>query len=703
MTAYPQKTRGRIGACLTLGLLSLSLHAAPAWALKSSEAQSDTVVEIIDRLEERHYSKQKFDDEMSSRYLDKYIEMLDPSRSYFFAGDIEGYEKYRTRFDDDLKKGDLKIPFEMYDRLYLHMKTRLSWLIGELESEERKFDFSKDEKLLIDRAEAPWPVDKASADAIWTKRLKGAILSLMLAGKSEAEARETLVKRYTNQLNRISQRDQSDAFELMVNALTLLYDPHTSYHAPRTMENFDISMRLSLEGIGAVLQTEDEHTKVVKLVAGGPAFKQGDLKVADKIISVGQGENGELVDVIGWRLDEVVKLIRGPKTTTVRLELLRKGQEKSRVVAIRRDQVKLEDQAASKRVMEVSDGEDIKKVGVIDIPTFYMDFDAWRRGDPNYRSTTSDVYRLIQELEKEQIDGLIIDLRNNGGGSLIEATNLTDLFIDPGPVVQIRHKSRPIDRRQRSRQRAYYTGPVVVLINRLSASASEIFAGAIQDYQRGLVVGSQSFGKGTVQTLTPLEVGQLKVTESKFYRVSGDSTQHRGVHPDIELPAMVDKSEVGESSYDNALPWDQIHAVAHSYYFPVNDLAKPIAKQHQERIKADPDFIYLQEQRLLMDSVRNQTYLSLNKADRLAERETREAQQLAIENKRRGAKGLEPLKELDGEELDDEKLEGDLEANEQAASDDETEEPDPLLAETGNILLDFSRAVTERRAAKLEK
>ena len=677
--------------------------AIPVEPLTATKNQSATTIEIVKTLAERHYRNQPLDDKMSGRYLDQYIDTLDPGKVYFFASDLDEFNKQRFNFDDDLRKGKLTTSFAIFDRYRQHMNSRLEWLIDELISEDAEFVFDGDDVLYIDRSEADAPKDKAEADNLWRKRLTSSLLSLKLADKTVAEAKDTLLRRYKQQLKRLKQQDSADAFEVMINSLAMLYDPHTSYLSPRTLENFNINMSLSLEGIGAVLQSEDDFTKVVKLVAKGPADKQGDLKVSDKIISVGQGVDGELVDVVGWRLDEVVKLIRGPKETVVRLEVIpaKAGvRATSEVIKINRGKVKLEDQAAQKAVFELSNGKEVYRLGVIDIPAFYMDFDAFSRRDPNFKSTTRDVLKLLAELKQEKVDGIVLDLRNNGGGSLQEATTLTDLFVDPGPVVQIRQTTQKISRHHISKARAQYRGPLVVLINRFSASASEIFAGAIQDYGRGIIIGDQSFGKGTVQSLAPLKEGRLKITESKFYRISGDSTQHRGVIPDVVFPTMVDKEDVGESSYDTALPWDQIHAVPHSQYFDIDQWVPALQKQHDLRAPKDPDYTFLIDQWGLIEQARKRTTISLNEKVRLEQQQDIESQQLSIENKRRKGKGLSIYKTF--AEID-EIVEGD-EPSEPAESDTKINpDKDPLLTEAGYILVDFIDILKEYRAPKVAK
>lgn len=686
-------------------ILSSAINASPIEPLKPSKDQSATTIEIVKTLAERHYRNQPLNDDLSSRYLDHYIEMLDPNKMYFFASDIEGFERYRKTFDNELPKGKLDASFEIFDRYRQHMNSRLEWLLEELTSDDAEFNFDSDDIMYVDRSDAEWPKDKASADEIWRKRLISSLLSLKLAKKTPEEAEKTLIRRYQQQLKRLKQQDSDDAFEVMVNALTLLYDPHTSYLAPRTLENFNINMSLSLEGIGAVLQTEDEFTKVVKLVPKGPADKQGGLKVSDKIISVGQGSEGVLVDVVGWRLDDVVNLIRGSKDTVVRLEIIQAkagANAPTAIVKINRGQVKLEDQAAQKAVFELTDGKEVFRIGVIDIPAFYMDFDAYQRRDPNFKSTTRDVLRLLRELEDENVDGIVLDLRNNGGGSLHEATTLTDLFVDPGPVVQIRQTSQTVSRHHKSRSRAQYRGPLVVLINRLSASASEIFAGAIQDYGRGVIVGDQSFGKGTVQSLTPIKDGSLKVTESKFYRISGDSTQHRGVVPDVNLPTLIDKNDVGESSYDTALPWDKIHAVPHAKYFDISKWVPQLQSQHDLRANKDPDYTFLVDQWALVEEARKRKTISLNEKSRKLEQQALELDQLSIENKRRSAKGLETYKtyaDIDG-------VEGEA-ADDSEKPEEEEVDPkinpakDPLLTAAGYILVDFIAILKRDQAPKV--
>jgi carboxyl-terminal processing protease len=674
---------------LLLGISSLSL-ADKVEVLKPTGDQSKATVELIKKLDDEHYRDQEFNDALSSRYFDAYLKSLDSARNFFLQTDITEFEKFRKSFDDDYKKGKLNSSFLIYNRFNERMIQRLEKVVKELDNPKTKFDFDVEESIELDREKATWPANEAEADKLWHKYLKSNLLNSLLSGKKLEESKTTLRKRYANQLRRLKQQTSEEAFSLMMNSLTTLYDPHTNYLSPENAENFDISMSLELQGIGAVLQSDEDYTKVSSLVAGGPAQKQGQLKPNDKIISIAQGADGEFVDVVGWRLDEVVKLIRGPKDTIVRLEVIPADPTATvnKTISIKRETVKLEDQAAKKAIFEVKNGEDTFKLGVIDIPTFYMNFEAYQKGDPNYKSTTRDVYNLLNELNKEKVDGIIIDLRDNGGGSLPEAAMLTDLFVDPGPVVQIRQSDNTISRNYRAYQPAVYRAPIAVLINRLSASASEIFAGAIQDYGRGIIIGTTTFGKGSVQNLVDLKHGRLKITEAKFYRISGDSTQHRGVIPDVQLPSLLDPNEIGESSYDNALPWDRIHPAPHQKYYTISKYLPKIETAHQERMAKDPEFIFLNKQSEMFKEASEKKAVSLRLATRQEEQKKMEKRALDNENQRRVAKGEKPyadyaaLKAANGgdENEDAPPKEADKEIN---------PKEDPYLMEAGHILADF--------------
>lgn len=672
-------------------LISLALPGLATVAeLKPTAEQSKAVVDLVEKLNKEHYRDQEFNDALSSRYFDEYLKSLDSAKNFFLQTDVAEFEKYRKTFDDDYKKGQLDNSFAIYNRFNKRMVERLEKVIKTLDDPKTKFDFDVEESIVIDREKAVWPANAAEADKLWHQYLKSNLLNSMLSDKTLEESKTTLRKRYANQLRRLKQQTPEEAFSVMMNSLTTLYDPHTNYLSPENAENFDISMSLELQGIGAVLQSDEDYTKVSSLVVGGPAQKQGQLKPNDKIVSIAQGADGEFVDVVGWRLDEVVKLIRGPKGTIVRLEVMPADPTATanKQITIKRETVKLEDQAAKKAVFDVKNGDSTFKLGVIDIPTFYMNFEAYQKGDPNYKSTTRDVYNLLNELNKEKVDGIIIDLRDNGGGSLPEAAMLTDLFVDPGPVVQIRQNDDTVSRNYRAYQPAVYRAPVAVLINRLSASASEIFAGAIQDYGRGIVIGSTTFGKGSVQNLVDLKHGRLKITEAKFYRISGDSTQHRGVIPDVTLPSLLDPDQIGESSYDNALPWDRIHPAPHQNYYNISKYLPRIETAHQERMANDPDFIYLNKQSEIFKEASAKKEVSLRLTTRKEEQKQLETRMLKMENELRTAKGEKPyadyaaLKKAKGGDESEEEPE-------QEKSKEINPKEDPYLMEAGHILADF--------------
>jgi carboxyl-terminal processing protease len=712
-------------ALVLSGLFSLSFTAS-VMAIAPIEKQSDQTAlyrEILDRLATRHYRGQDLNDDLSQRYLSSYMDMLDPSKSYFLQSDVDEFKQWTNKLDDLARRGDVSPGFVMYNRLRDRMLAQVTANIALLES-DYVLDYTIDETIVLDGEERQWLQSASEQQDYWRKRVKDSMIRLLLNDKDPEKARELLLKRFNNRITQMEQRDSQDVFELYVNALASLYDPHTAYYSPRGTENFQINMSLSLEGIGAELRTEDEYTKVARVIPGGPADLQGILKAQDRIISVGQGDE-ELVDVIGWRIDDVVHLIRGAKDSVVRLELIEGGNDSSdstKIIAIVRDKVKLEEKSAKSKIIEIhQNGVDLK-LGVIDIPAFYMDFEAYMKRDPDYKSTTRDVDRLLTELLEEQVDGIVLDLRNNGGGSLREATMLTDLFIDTGPVVQIRNAYQQVSRNQRASARGAYTGPLLVLINRLSASASEIFAGALQDYDRAVVVGSQSFGKGTVQDITGLSSGQLKLTVSKFYRVSGASTQHRGVVPDIQFPSLYDIDKVGESHKDNALPWDNIHSVPF----------KPAPSA------SDPDFVHLVDNLELRNSWDAEKAISLSLEKRRTRRSDWDTEKFLLENKRRKNKGLELYADVeawkgDNKETDEDEIiaetdtegslesaegslefvegslepaEGSLESAEgPSVKEDEEEkdiaESDPMLYEAGNILADQIRLLNKSTSRQL--
>ncbi|ANC83025.1 tail-specific protease [Pseudomonas putida] len=680
-----------LAVMIGLGSLTLGGNAAAANKWDSLQPDRDEIVaslNVVELLKRHHYSKPPLDDARSAIIYDSYIKLLDPARSYFTAADIAEFDKWKTQFDDFLKSGNLDPGFTIYKRYLDRVKQRLDFALAELNKGVDKIDFTTNETLLIDRKDAPWMKNQAELDDLWRKRVKDEVLRQKIAGKEPKQIQETLIKRYKNQLARLDQTRAEDIFQAYINTFAQSYDPHTNYLSPDNAENFDINMSLSLEGIGAVLQSDNDQVKIVRLVPAGPAAKTKQVAPADKIIGVAQG-NKEMVDVVGWRLDEVVKLIRGPKGSVVRLEIIpasnAPSDQTSKIVSITREAVKLEEQAAKKSVLKLKqDGRDYK-LGIIEIPAFYLDFKAYRAGDPEYKSTTRDVKKLLTELQKEKVDGVVIDLRNNGGGSLQEATELTSLFIEKGPTVLVRNSDGRVDVLEDENPGAFYKGPLALLVNRLSASASEIFAGAMQDYHRALIIGGQTFGKGTVQTIQPLNHGELKLTLAKFYRVSGQSTQHQGVLPDIDYPSIIDTKEIGESALPEAMPWDTIRPVVKPAADPFRPFLAQLKAQHEARSDKDAEFTYIRDRLALTQKLMNEKTVSLNEQERRARHDSIEAKQLALENTRRKAKGEEPLKELKKEDEDALPVE------------DENTKPedDAYLAETGRILIDYLSASTK--------
>jgi len=633
------------------------------------------VSEVMDR---QHYRQAALDDKLSSQIYERYLDALDGNRSYLLASDIAEFEGYRYKLDDAIKSADLEPAFAIFSRLQQRNRERIDYALALLEAEP---DFALDEDFAFDRSEQPWPAGVDELDELWRKRVKNDALSLALAGKDWAETQDVLRKRYQRLAKRIDQVSADDVFEIFMNAYSHVFDPHSNYLSPRNSEEYNIAMSLSYEGIGASLQLIDDYVTIVNILPGGPAAADGSIKPNDRITGVGQGEDGMFTDVVGWRLDDVVQLIRGPIDTVVRLQILPAGAvpgAPETVVELVRNKVTLEAQAARKELRTTTRGDDEVRIGIIDVPSFYQDYQARVAGESDYRSTTRDVRRLIGELRAEDIETLVIDLRNNGGGHLSEATGLVGLFIEEGPVVQLRETGGRIEVLDDPEPGLAWDGPLVVLVNRASASASEIFAGAIQDYGRGLVVGQQTYGKGSVQNLYPLDryalgpksgFGQLTVTIGKYYRVTGDSTQHRGVSPDIELPSLISTTEVGESTRDSALPWDRIRPADFSRRAGVEGGLALIDRAHEARVKADADFTALQGDLESVERLRSQKTISLNLEYRRAERQAMEQERLARENARRSARGLEPLGSP--EELD------------------AAEQPDAVLAEAAEIAADL--------------
>ncbi|WP_234283454.1 MULTISPECIES: carboxy terminal-processing peptidase [Halomonadaceae] len=678
-------------AVLTLALLSWCAQLALAAQIQPGEEQRQAAVEVAESLRYGHYADTAIDDDWSRLAFERYLDILDGQRAFLLESDVEEFRHLETRIDDMLFEGELEPAYQLYQRYHDRAENRFEWLLDTLD-EGLNFTYETDMRLDLDRRDADWATSEAELEELWRKRLKNDALTLDISGQDEEQVENNLRQRYEGQLTRLRQTNGEDVFGLFMAAVTSSIDPHTEYLSPRQGESFDIQMRLSLEGIGAMLQSDGEYVKVTSLVPGGPADRAGVLEPADRIVGVGQEDEEKTVNVVGMRLDEVVDLIRGPKGTVVRLDVVPAeavDMTRSHTVEITRDTVDLEDQAAHGEVIEVERDDGVKRIGVITIPTFYVDFDAWQAGAEEFRSTTRDVAREVERLKGEGVDGIMLDLRNNGGGALQEANSLLGLFIDRGPTVQVRDARGRISLYGDTETGTLYDGPLAVLVNRLSASASEIFAGAIQDYGRGLVLGSATFGKGTVQTLNDLSHGQIKLTRAKFYRISGESTQNRGVEPDILFPDMVDPERIGESSLDNALAWDTVQAVQYRHYGEPWEYLETLRSRHRERAESHPNFVYLKERVELARRMREEhTSVSLDRERRQREVESRDAEQLALENRRRKALGLEPLDEL-------------IDARSEAGE-EETERDEPVdrvqVTEAAAILADYAE-LTERRLA----
>ena len=664
--------------------------AASSGELVPSERHRRVMRLVSEVVERQHYRQAALDDAMSSQIFERYLEALDGNRSYLLASDIAQFEPLRYQLDDAIQKADAGPAFTIFTRFQERNREVLRHAIALLDVEP---DFKIDESFRFDRADEGWPASVEELHELWRKRVKNDALSLVMAGKTWPEASDVLRKRYERVAKRIEQVTADDVFETFMNAYSHVYDPHSNYLSPRNSEEYNIAMSLSYEGIGASLQLVDDYVTIMNVLPGGSAAASSEVKVGDRITAVGQGEAGALTDVVGWRLDDVVQLIRGPENSVVRLQILpasaSPGTQEAQI-ALTRSKITLESQAAKKEIHTIKRGDREFKVGVIAVPSFYQDFQARMKGDAEYRSTTRDVHRLVDELKAERIDSLVIDLRDNGGGHLSEATSLVGLFVERGPVVQLRETNGRIEVLDDPEPGAAWDGPLVVLVNRASASASEIFAGAIQDYQRGLVVGQQTYGKGSVQNLYPLDryalgpnagFGQLTVTIGKYYRVTGDSTQHRGVEPDITLPSLLDTDDIGESTRESALPWDRINAARYTPEPAELPVVSIISREHEQRIAHNPDFVALQGDVDALAQLRSQRDISLNLDKRRAERDAVDADRLKRENARRAARGLAPLADV--------------------TALDEAEAPDAVLDEAVEIAADAAQLPKAPEPARL--
>jgi carboxyl-terminal processing protease len=678
--------------CLALFIVSaLACQADPRVNIVVSESdlkpelqQSVITKSLVELLENFHYHKVVVDDAFSSIVFDEYLKALDKGKSYFLQSDIADFEKYRLTLDDDLRSGDLSVAFYIFNVYQKRYNDRVAFALKEI---DKKFDFTINESYTYDREKLPWLKSESESNNLWSKRVKYEMLNLKVTGTEESKIKETLKKRYETLISQSTKFNNQDVFSIYMNAFTGTVDPHTNYFVPNRAQEFNEDLARTFEGIGARLQLENEVVKIAEIIPGGPAFKAKTLSVSDRIVAVAQGKDGEFVDVIGWRLDVTVTKIKGPKGTIVRLKVIPAGQELSatpKIIELVRDKVVLEDQSAKRTIKTVTQDGKSYKIGIIQIPAFYADFKAMQARDPNYKSTTRDVKLLLDTLKRENVDAVIIDLRSNGGGSLPEAISLSGLFIKSGPIVQVRDRRNNVEIEEDEDQSIAWTGPLGVLQDRFSASASEIFAGAIQDYGRGIIIGNQSYGKGTVQqgidmgrvigtadklmlkaaqsagnksganvsTNAP-QFGQINLTMAKFYRVNGSTTQHKGVVPDIEFPTVFPKDKYGESSEPRALPWDTIAPSKYSLITNLDDIKVKLLSMHKERMKTSLGYQNLQQDIADFAKREAESTITLNEIQLKKERDIQEAKVLERENQKRALKGLPPLKKGETKLKDD--------------------------------------------------
>jgi carboxyl-terminal processing protease len=673
---------------------------ASVWPLTPTVTEAQAAQLSARFLTRFHYDAQPLDDAMSARVYKAYFKLIDGEKVFFTEADMAKFAPLKTKLDDAIWNQDLGAPFSIFN-LYVQRAVERMGYARELL--KKGFDFSKDESYVFDRKDAQWPKDQAALDDLWRQRTKNDWLRLKLAGKNDDDIRKTLDKRYAGYIERVRQLDGEDAFQTFMTAYAETTDPHTDYLSPRAAENFDISMKLSLEGIGAVLQARDDYTQIRELVPAGPAATSGKIHVGDRIVGIGQGDGGAITDVIGWRLDDVVNRIRGKKDTIVRLEIIpaETGVDgKHETVALVRKKVSIEESAAKKKIVEITNAGVTRKIGVIDLPSFYSDFGARSEGDKDFRSATRDVAKLLAELKAAGVQGVVVDLRNDGGGSLAEADSLTGLFIDKGPVVQVRDAKGQVEVQGDDAAGLAWSGPLAVLVNRGSASASEIFTAAIQDYHRGLIVGEPTFGKGTVQNLIPLDkfaqddggkpqLGDLKMTIQEFFRINGGSTQLKGVTPDLLYPNSGDAKDFGESTYDNALKWTQIPAAS---YQPVANLAAyvpQLVQLHDARVAKSPAWKLMLDELAQYKMMRDKTSISLNFAVRDAERKQQDAIQADFRARHKAIDGSDAMLGDESSALDD-----GLDANERSLKSELKQEKDAKKAkdvelnETAHVLFD---------------
>jgi carboxyl-terminal processing protease len=663
-----------------LTLFSQSLLAGNI-AFKADENRVLLSDEIFTKLTEEHYA-QILDDDFNYKYIEHLINELDNNKRYFTKYEVNRFLNSAKLFNPSKQTFDIKSAYKIINLYFNRLLEFSDYQIMLIEKEA--FIYSGVDSLDIYSDDNEWQASKLALKKLWKKITKNDMLTSELADKSDDNSIENIKKRYTNRIRRINQRKDEDIFSLAMSSLTSQFDPHSTYFSPRSAEDFELNMSLKLEGIGALLTTEDDYAKIVSLVPGGPAEKSGRIDPEDKITRIKQGDSEDFVDVVGWRVDEVVDLIRGKSGSSLDIEFIPSDSEDNsnrKVVNLVREEIKLEDRAAKSSIHSINILDQEYKIGIIDLPTFYIDFEAYRKRDPDYKSSSNDVKKILKEFNKESVDAVIVDLRSNSGGSLLEANKLTGLFVSSGATVQVKQNSGKIGSWGDYYAKQAWKKPMAVLVDRGSASASEIFAGAIQDYKRGLVIGHRTFGKGTVQAIDNLSSGQIKITESKFYRVTGESTQNKGVVPDIELPSSWDIESTGESSLHMSLPWDTIPPVRYRTFDIDEDIVAAVKKAHLNRLNESPNMTYIQNLRERYDLVKNKKELSLNIDKRQQEKSERKNWILNVENERRQDTGLDIFKEYsDMEDFNEEKDKKD---------EDIDVENDYLLQETANIIADY--------------
>ncbi|TCR86025.1 carboxy terminal-processing peptidase [Rhizobium sp. BK376] len=694
---------GFLGAFLAIASSAYAQDAASRPILTPSQQQEQAAHLSAQFLTRFGYKPVPLDDALSGKIMNKYIKSLDPDRLLFLQSDIDKFTADGAKIDDAINREDLQIPFSIFNVYENRVVDRMNYARSLL---KQNFDFTVKEDYSLSRDKAAWPQSEAESNELWRKRVKSDWLRLKLAGKADADIRDTLDKRYENSLERVQKYKSDDVFQSFMDAYTTSIDPHTDYFGATASAEFDISMKLSLVGIGAVLQEQDDYTTIRELVPGGPAQLSGKLAVGDRIIGVGQGKDSPVKEVVGRRLDEIVQMIRGAKGSVVRLEILPAdagADGKHRLLDLVRDKISLDKQAAKKTIISVKDGDATRKIGIITLPAFYEDFEARQKGDKDYRSASRDVAKLLGELKQENVDGVLVDLRDNGGGSLSEAVDLTGLFVGKGPVVQERDAKGKIDVESDDLSAPLWTGPLGVLINRSSASASEIFAAAIQDYGRGVIVGEPSFGKGTVQTVIDLDqvahnskpkFGELKMTIAQFFRVNGGTTQLRGVTPDISLPGLSDLSTFGEASFDNALPWAQVKPANYTPDGDIKAVLPQLQSRHDERVQKDQDFQRFIEDVADLKAQRDKQVVSLNEAERRDELVT---QAKRLKERKQIDDGVDPGQD-DGLQADERSLSADLalEDARKNAKDVLLKEAASIVADQADLQKDGSKAATQQ-------